>query len=66
MSIHTDQRKALFKQKNKITYYETPFWFFNKYNKTYKFEWDMASSKKNALCKNYVTKKLQIITNFSI
>lgn len=57
MSIHNDKRKALFKQKDKVKIYETPKWFFQRYNKKYNFQWDMAASKKNTLCKNYVTEK---------
>ena len=56
MSIHDDNRKALF-EKNTYKNWQTPWCFFNLFNKKYKFEWDMAASKWNRLCKKYVTKK---------
>lgn len=56
MTIHDDDRKVLFEQ-NTYKNWQTPKWFFKLFDKKYKFEWDMAASKWNALCKNYVTKK---------
>lgn len=56
MSIHTDERKALF-NRNTRKEWQTPLWFFNILNKQYNFIWDMAASKENALVKNYVDEK---------
>jgi site-specific DNA-methyltransferase (adenine-specific) len=55
MSIHTDKRKVLFTSNH--TEWETPLWFFKVLDKQYNFEWDMAASKENALCKKFVTAK---------
>jgi len=57
MSIHTDNRAAMFKRDTK-TKWQTPLWFFRFFDNQYHFEWDMAASKKNRLCKKYVNQKM--------
>ncbi|HEC72378.1 MAG: DNA N-6-adenine-methyltransferase [Candidatus Thorarchaeota archaeon] len=56
MSIHTDKRKALFKQDTNKEW-QTPPWFFQHWNKQFNFLWDMAASDSNFLVKNYVTQE---------
>lgn len=55
MTIHTDSRKILFEHNYKE--WQTPPWFFKVLNRKYNFEWDMAASKENTLCKKFVTKE---------
>lgn len=55
MSMHTDNRKAMFVSIN--TKWQTPKYLYNILNYVYKFEYDMAASKKNRLCKKYFSIK---------
>jgi phage N-6-adenine-methyltransferase len=56
MSIHTDSRQSLFKQTTHKKW-ETPYWLVKYLKKIYPFQWDMAASKRNRICENYVNKK---------
>ncbi|KRL07962.1 DNA N-6-adenine-methyltransferase [Liquorilactobacillus hordei] len=38
-------------------YWETPRDFFNKLNDKFHFNWDLASTDNNALCKNHLTEQ---------
>lgn len=38
-------------------YWETPRDFFNKINNLFHFNWDLASTNENALCKNHLTEE---------
>jgi len=55
MTILNDNRSAMFNRNTK-TKWQTPKWFFSLFDEKYSFEWDMAASKRNRLCKKYVNK----------